>query len=232
MQRRRKKQLSQGLQARPIAGNIRRRLAAWPLNPPWQSLFQPTPSLFPVPYIEQRASNQTIEAGRKTFVEVGLALAEIRDSRLYRSDHATFEEYCDKKWHWKRAYCYQLIEGAAVVKALPPEMSTVVDNQRQARELAKVEPANRVYRADFSTFEEYCRAKWNWDRTYCHRIIEASQTVKLLPIGNKPQIQTESQARELAKVEPANRVSTVLTSTRLKRTAKRSGGGTELTLTT
>jgi hypothetical protein len=28
----------------------------------------------------------TIDAGRKTFIEVGLALAEIKDSRLYRSE--------------------------------------------------------------------------------------------------------------------------------------------------
>lgn len=32
-----------------------------------------------------------IERGTKTFIEVGYALAEIRDQRLYRQTHATFE---------------------------------------------------------------------------------------------------------------------------------------------
>lgn len=33
-----------------------------------------------------------IERGLATFVEVGTALAEIRDNRLYRESHGTFEE--------------------------------------------------------------------------------------------------------------------------------------------
>ena len=35
-----------------------------------------------------------IERGLKTFVEVGAALLGIRDGRLYRETHATFEDYC------------------------------------------------------------------------------------------------------------------------------------------
>ncbi|HEX6762895.1 MAG TPA: hypothetical protein VF094_08855 [Gaiellaceae bacterium] len=37
-----------------------------------------------------------VEQGLQTFVEVGLALAEIRDGRLYRATHSTFAEYCDQ----------------------------------------------------------------------------------------------------------------------------------------
>lgn len=40
----------------------------------------------------------TIEAGLKTFVEVGSALMEIRDSRLYRQEFGTFEDYCRERW--------------------------------------------------------------------------------------------------------------------------------------
>jgi hypothetical protein len=90
------------------------------------------------------ALEQTIEQGRKTFVEVGIALAEIRDSRLYRSDFKTFEDYCREKWGWNRQHCNQLISGAAAVNSLPVGMDTIVSNQGQARELAKVEPAKRV----------------------------------------------------------------------------------------
>ena len=41
---------------------------------------------------------KVIAKGQKTFVDVGLALAEIRASRLYRREYSGFEEYCQKKW--------------------------------------------------------------------------------------------------------------------------------------
>ena len=43
-----------------------------------------------------------IERGQQTFIEVGQALMEIRDSRLYRETHATFEAYCNERWGWTR----------------------------------------------------------------------------------------------------------------------------------
>jgi hypothetical protein len=52
-----------------------------------------------------------------------------------------------------------------------------------------------LYRDSHATFEDYCRERWNIDRTYAHRIIGASDVVSVLPIGNRPA--TESQAREL-----------------------------------
>jgi phage N-6-adenine-methyltransferase len=39
-----------------------------------------------------------IERGLATFVEVGNALLEIRDDRLYRETHRTFEDYCRERW--------------------------------------------------------------------------------------------------------------------------------------
>ena len=35
----------------------------------------------------------TIERGQEVFIEVGLALAEVHDARLYRDTHRTFEGY-------------------------------------------------------------------------------------------------------------------------------------------
>ena len=81
---------------------------------------------------------KTIARGKKTFVEVGLALAEIRDLRLYRREHGSFSEYCREKWGWNKSYAYYMIEGAEVVKSLPGKMSTIVDTEGQARELAKI----------------------------------------------------------------------------------------------
>lgn len=60
----------------------------------------------------------TIERGLSTFVEVGRALMEIRDAKLYRASHKTFEHYCDDRWKFTRQRAYQLIDQARVVKAV------------------------------------------------------------------------------------------------------------------
>lgn len=71
-----------------------------------------------------------IERGLATFVEVGEALLEIRDSRLYRETHATFDAYCQQRWGIHRSRGYQLMEAAKVVRLLSSAdagMSTAVD---------------------------------------------------------------------------------------------------------
>lgn len=57
---------------------------------------------------------RTIERGLATFIEVGSALAEIRDSRLYRETHDTFDAYCRDRWQMGRHRAYQLIRSAEV----------------------------------------------------------------------------------------------------------------------
>lgn len=87
---------------------------------------------------------KTIARGKKTFVEVGLALAEIRDLRLYRREYANFNEYCQKKWGWQRRYAYNLIEGAEVVRSLPESVRNCAQNEYAARELGKAKPGQRA----------------------------------------------------------------------------------------
>lgn len=93
---------------------------------------------------EQEALAQletTIERGLSTFLEVGEALWKIREGKLYRQHHKTFEAYCQKKWGIGKARAYQLMNAAETVKSLPCERSTIVDKittESQARELAKV----------------------------------------------------------------------------------------------
>ncbi len=79
-----------------------------------------------------------IEKGQQTFVEVGSALMEIRDSGLYKM-FGTFEHYCKEKWGYSRPRAYQLIESAKVKEIL----STVVDTpipERQSRPLSGLSP--------------------------------------------------------------------------------------------
>ena len=90
-------------------------------------------------YNEQRVSE-----GLERFRDVGLALASIRDNRLYRSTHATFEDYCRERWGWSARRGYQLIDAAEALAGLPEECEPLVHTERAARELAKVEPVKRA----------------------------------------------------------------------------------------
>ncbi len=59
-----------------------------------------------------------VERGLQTFVEVGEALGEIRDQRLYRATHRTFEEYCRDRWGFVASRARQLIAAAETVTAV------------------------------------------------------------------------------------------------------------------
>lgn len=86
---------------------------------------------------ELQKCEAVIERGLKTFIDVGTALMEIRDERLYREHHGTFEDYCRERWGLSRPRAYQLIDAAGVVGNL----STIVDkpaNEAQVRPLASL----------------------------------------------------------------------------------------------
>lgn len=77
-----------------------------------------------------------IDKGMRTFVEVGQALAEIRDSGLYRDGHATFEDYCAKRWNLDKPHAYRLIVASEISAGLVPMGTTTPSSERVARELA------------------------------------------------------------------------------------------------
>jgi SAM-dependent methyltransferase len=79
---------------------------------------------------------RVVEHGLATFVEVGLALAEIRDARLYRETHETFERYLAERWGLSRSRGYRMIEAAKVAELVSPMGD--IQNERQARELVPV----------------------------------------------------------------------------------------------
>lgn len=66
-----------------------------------------------------------IARGLNTFVEVGAALSAIRDRRLYRETHGTFEDYCRERWCLKQSRAYQIMDAAAAMSNL--ESSTIVE---------------------------------------------------------------------------------------------------------
>jgi hypothetical protein len=85
---------------------------------------------------ELRSAERTIANGWDTFVKVGKALATIRDSRLYRETHKSFEAYTRDKWQYGKAYASRLIGAAETVEDLNSiEGKTLPANESQVRPL-------------------------------------------------------------------------------------------------
>ncbi len=81
-----------------------------------------------------------IEGGMKTFCEVGMALLSIRDRRLYRAEHGTFEAYCRERWGVTKTHANRLIAAHGVVVALAPTGAVPPATEREARPLVGLPP--------------------------------------------------------------------------------------------
>lgn len=79
---------------------------------------------------------QVIERGLETFVEVGQALMVIRDGRLYKATHSSFDDYCRERWGWNKNRANQLISSSEVTNMLVGSDAPVPANDRQAQALA------------------------------------------------------------------------------------------------
>jgi phage N-6-adenine-methyltransferase len=83
---------------------------------------------------------RVIERGLNTFVEVGAALLKIRDSRLYKNNYDTFEDYCRERWGMYRDKADRYIAAAKLVENLTPIGVTLPTNEAQARPLVGLPP--------------------------------------------------------------------------------------------
>lgn len=87
-----------------------------------------------------KACESIIEAGQRTFVEVGQALAKIREHRLFReAGFSSFDDYCRERWGMGKRYASYLISGSEMGTMVPE-----ITNARQARALARVAEPQRV----------------------------------------------------------------------------------------
>ena len=75
---------------------------------------------------EQKERRRLERIVERSFVEAGRALMKLRDNRLYRSTHRTFEEYCRERFDFSRRRPYQLIKAATVVEHLQTECEQIV----------------------------------------------------------------------------------------------------------
>ena len=85
------------------------------------------------------ACETVIEKGLQTFFEVGSALLTIRQQKLYRESHGSFEEYCRQRWQMSRSYANRLIGASSVVRNLVP-IGTIPTRENQVRPLTQLEP--------------------------------------------------------------------------------------------
>lgn len=83
----------------------------------------------------------------KTFIQVGHALAEIRDRKLYRKKAMTFEKYCKELFDIAKSRAYQLIDAAKVIENVHScgqnenvDLSDYFINESQIRPLTKLRP--------------------------------------------------------------------------------------------
>ncbi|MEG4169804.1 MULTISPECIES: hypothetical protein [unclassified Microcoleus] len=81
-----------------------------------------------------------VENGLQTFYEVGKALDEIREQKLYRETQKTFEAYCQDKWGIARRTADRFIGAARVMENLRPMGLKFPANERQVRPLTGLSP--------------------------------------------------------------------------------------------
>ena len=79
-------------------------------------------------------------------MEVGTALTEIRDGKLYEDKYDDFEEYCRDRWGYGRTHAYRLMDAAGVIKDLSPIGDNLPRpaNEAQVRELVQVPTEKRL----------------------------------------------------------------------------------------
>ncbi|MEH1899358.1 MAG: hypothetical protein V7K94_29475 [Nostoc sp.] len=80
----------------------------------------------------------------RAFFEAGKALAELRDRKLYRSTHKTFEEYCRDRFGHNRRQSYLLMDAAVIFDNLEQKCDRndhiLPTNEWQIRPLSKLDP--------------------------------------------------------------------------------------------
>jgi len=78
------------------------------------------------------------------FFDIGKALKEIRDTRLYKLTlFETFEDYAKKRWDMGRSQVYRLIDAYNVVNNLSPNGDILPGNEAQARILVPLDSAEQ-----------------------------------------------------------------------------------------
>ncbi|MEU7763650.1 hypothetical protein AB0B25_00770 [Nocardia sp. NPDC049190] len=82
------------------------------------------------------ACESSIDSLRMAFWAAGRALQIVRDGRLYRDSHGTFDDYVEQRWDMQRSYAHKLIRAWPLAAKLHPVAPGI--NEGQVRELLPV----------------------------------------------------------------------------------------------
>jgi hypothetical protein len=90
---------------------------------------------------EKKKRKQLEKTVEKAFYEAGEALKELRDLRLYRDTHRSFEDYCRERFGHSRQKSNYLIAGAEIYQNLTTNCCQILPStESQVRPLAPLEP--------------------------------------------------------------------------------------------
>lgn len=98
-----------------------------------------------------------IQEARGGFYQIGKALKEVRDERLYRVLlFESFEAYLKHRWDMSRSHAYRLIDAARVIDNLSPIGDILPENEAQLRPLMPLTPVDqcKIWRAFLSSGAE------------------------------------------------------------------------------
>ena len=120
-----------------------------------------------------------IETNQRKFYQIGRALKQIRDDRLFLDLlFDRFETYVKDRWDMARSQAYRLIEAATVIDNLSPIGDGILpENESQARVLAcfKKEDQRKIWRAFISSGMALTAANI---RKYAHQAKKANSIKK------------------------------------------------------
>jgi hypothetical protein len=93
---------------------------------------------------EKKKRKQLERTVEKAFYLAGEALKELRDLRLYRDTHRSFEEYCRERFGHSRQKSNYLIAGAEIYQNLTTNCCQILPStESQVRPLAPLDPSQQ-----------------------------------------------------------------------------------------
>src|SRR5678815_2749444 len=98
-----------------------------------------TGELTPIETAKLENLEELIRGGLKSCFEVGRALRQIRDERLYRGTHGEFDLYCQDTFDIASRYAHLLIAGTKIKDVLSAHnCARLPENEAQVRPLTKL----------------------------------------------------------------------------------------------
>ncbi len=93
---------------------------------------------------ELAAAESRIQRGLSGFIDAGAALSLIKDNRLYRDTHATYEGYLRDRWGLGQDYANKLILAMTIALDLERKGLLPPARETHAREIGRVQPDHRA----------------------------------------------------------------------------------------